>query len=247
MSKHPIHNQVVLELEGDKITADKFRISIGTFYNLVDEIANQVSGKKKPINWIVTVKEGSITLISKPEPVEISEDVVETILDNFNKGIDSLEKSQERPPNFSDKALECLQYLASIPDFKGNGLNKIHISINETPHTLTHHIIANVDYILGVYAKELGSIEGKLQTISERGGPKIIVYDALTDKPIRCNVTEEMLYDMTGAFGKRVYVYGLISYNKSGIPTSIKAEEFKVFPKEEELPSADEIRGILKD
>lgn len=247
MNKYGKHNHIVLELEGDKITADKFRTSIGTFYNLVDEIANQVSGKKKPINWIVTVKEGSITLISKPEPVGVGEDIVNTILDNINNGISILEKSPERPPYFSDKALEYIQHLASIPNVKSNGLNRIHISINATPHILAQHIVANVDSILGVYSKELGSIEGKLQTISERGGPKIIVYDALTDKPIRCSVTEEMLYEMTSAFGKRVYVYGVINYNKYGEPTNIKVEEFKIFPKEDGLPSASEICGILKD
>jgi hypothetical protein len=99
---------------------------------------------------------------------------------------------------------------------------------------------------LGVYSKALGSVEGRLSTISERGALKFIVYDSLTDKPIRCNISDDLLFEATKGFRKRVYVYGLISYDKNGTPKSINVQDLKVFQEREKLPSAFEICGILE-
>lgn len=247
MNKNKRHRIITLKLQGDKITSDKLRYSIGAFYGFMDEIATEVSGKRKPIKWIVRVRKGSIVFINEPEMMEeLSPKVTEEIFESVERGIDSLEKEALRPIHFSDKALEYLQDLASIPSkTRKDGLEGISITIDRKPRKLTSHVIANVDSILGVYSKALGSIEGKLSTLSERGGLKYFVYDSLTDKPIRCHITEDFILDATRAFGKRIYVYGLISYDKNGNPKSVKVQEMKIFEDREKLPSAMEVCGIL--
>jgi hypothetical protein len=246
MIKDKKHKVISLKLEGDKITSDKLRSSIGNFYGFVDEVASEISGRKKPIKWIVRVKKGSIILANEPEIAEnLNPAITDRIFESIKIGIESLEKVAHRPLSFSDRALEYLQGLAAIPKGRSNGLTGIHISIDRKPHKLTSHVIANVDSILGVYSKALGSIEGKLQTISERGGYKFIVYDSLSDKPVRCDIDEDLILEATRAFGKRIYVYGVISYDKNGVPKSIRVQEFKVFKERETLPSAFEVCGIL--
>ena len=245
MNKTKKYRMVTLNIKGDRISAEKLRNSIGAFYGFIDEVASEVSGQRKPIRWIVRVRKGSIVLINEPEIIrELSPNVTETIFESIKRGVDSLGKEAVRPAYFSDRALEFLQDLASIPKERTNGLEAISITVETKSYKLTPNVIANVDSILGVYSKALGSVEGRLSTLSERGGLKIIVYDSLSDKPIRCDIMEELLFEATKAFGKRVYVYGLISYEKNGNPKSIRVQELKMFEKEK-LPSAYEICGIL--
>jgi hypothetical protein len=248
MSKLKQYKTITLKLQGEKITAEKLRSSIGAFYGFVDEVASQVSGVKKPIKWIVTIKKGSIILTNEPELIEnLSPQVQRNIFENIQKGIDTLKKEAERPPFYTDRALEYLETLASIPHGRGNGLTGIDISIDRDKYPLTKEVLAHVDSLLGVYSKALGSIEGKLQTLSERGGLKFIVYDALTDKGVRCYVAEELMPDATRAFGKRVYVYGMIHYDNKGNPKTIKVEELRIFEEEKKIPTALEICGILME
>jgi hypothetical protein len=95
--------------------------------------------------------------------------------------------------------------------------------------------------------KALGSVEGKLLILSKQGGIAVIIYDSLSDKPVRCVISDELIPIAAQAFGKdkRASVTGMISYGKEGIPQSIKVEEIKVFPDREELPSAFDVYGIL--
>ena len=238
-------NNIELKLDGRKITVEKFRRSISAFYNLIDEVAFQVSGKRKQIQWIVTVEPGSIVLANKPEVDKLPITILDKTVDSFDNGIATLEKKAVRPDFFSDAALEYVQYLASIPEYHRNGLEHIGITINQKSHILTHRSVANVEEILSVYGKALGSIEGRLSTISERGGLKIVVYEQITDKAIRCHIEDEMLDNVTSAFGKRVYIYGLINYGKDKLPKSIQVEEIRVFPSKDAIPSAMDVYGIL--
>lgn len=164
MNKIKKHKMITLKLQGDKITAENLRYSIGAFYGFIDEIATEVSGKRKPIRWIVRVRKGSIVFINEPEIMEeLSPKITDEIFESVQGGIDSLEKNATRPAHFSDKALEYLQDLASISSkARKNGLEGISVTVDRKPHKLTAHVIANVDFILGVYSKALGSIEGRL-------------------------------------------------------------------------------------
>lgn len=245
MNKNDKKNTITLTLQGDKIPADKLRKSIASFYGFLDEVAAEVSGVKKPIKWIVTVRKGSAIFANSPQLMEnINPAVTAKVYSMIEQGVKILEKKAVRPAAFSDKALEHLQDLASIPYGKGNGLEKISITVESKRHLLTPYVVANVDSILGVYSKAIGSIEGKLQKVSSRGGYDFIIYDSLTDKPIKCDITEDSLEEALSAFNKRVSVFGTISLDKSGSPKHIRVDEIYILAKEK-IPSALEVCGIL--
>lgn len=237
-------SKIKLYISGEKITSDKLRASMSAFYGILDEVGFEITNKRKPITWIVSVESGSMSLVNEPSTNGLPPQTINEVVSSVSDGIDTLEKRGERPPYFNDRALEFASDLASIPSRK-NGLNKIEIIVGHKHHILTAHTSANVDELLAIYGRALGSVEGRLSTISERHGLKIHVYDRLTDRAIRCQVDDEMLEEITHAFGKRVYVYGLISYGKDKFPRSIKVEEIKVFPDKDKIPSAMEVCGIL--
>lgn len=237
---------ITLDLGGDRIASDKLRKSLEAFYGFVDEVASEVSNTRKPIRWIVSVKKGSIVLVNTPEYIEpLSPIITEKIFNSIDEGVTALEKKAERPAYFSDRALERLQDLASLVYARGNGLERIRIKVDNDKHILTQHVVANVESILGVYSRALGSIEGRLETISERGRRRMVVYDSLTDKAIQCDITEDLMPEAIKAFGKRVNVFGMISYDENGTTKRIRVEEIILLDEQEKSISLLSLCGAM--
>lgn len=240
MDKH-----LTLELKGNRVTTDKVKDGIVAFFSLLDEVVKDVTGSKRSVNWVVSVKSTSLGFVCTPEPSrKIKPEELDEILHSIPDGIDILEKTSSRPPHFNDKALEFAQDLGNLPSIKGNGLLSVDVRAGKNVHSITKHAVANVDDILGYAGQAIGSVEGRLETISERGGYTITVYDAITDKGVRCSMDEKQINNALGYFGSRVSVWGLIRYGRDGQPKTIRVDELRVF-KGEGVPTAKDVLGII--
>lgn len=239
-------DKITFKLDGEKIIVERFSMAMDNFVNFIDEISVEISKKRKPFFWFITVSEGSICLNLIPE-VKKEEDIpkMPQILESIKTGIKTLNESEERPSNYSDNALKALRNLASIIEIEERGINRISVSVNGKKEELTTKIIGNIDAILKTPKDEIGSIEGKLHVISDRGGYHFMIYDSLNERPVKCNFEENLLNKILSAFGKQVNVFGLIKYKEFGIPQSIQIENIQIFPEQEKLPKAKDIRGIL--
>ena len=100
---------------------------------------------------------------------------------------------------------------------------------------------------MGIKYRDYGSIEGKLQVISVRKNLKFVVYDDLSDQPVKCYFKSGITEEVVSAFDKRVSVYGLIMYKSQGEPYSVRVEQLKVFKEQDELPTINDVLGIMKD
>lgn len=240
-------NDVVsLTLKGDKITADKLRRSISDFNALLDEVSAEVTKQKKSINWFVTVKKGGIVF----SPVYVGKDRISAasrqVFGVVKEGIEKLERKSERPDYFNDKALELVQNLATLSDSKPHSLEGINIKFGSgKAKSFTSDYVSNIDSILGFESDAYGSVEGKLEAISGRGGLRFNVYDSVHDNSVRCSFSYNHLEKAREAFEKRVHVFGSIKYSLGGFPRSIKVEELKIFPEKKSLPSVFDVCGIL--
>ncbi len=85
-----------------------------------------------------------------------------------------------------------------------------------------------------------------MRVISERKSLRFFVDDDLTSKSIACYFKEENINDVLSAFRKRVSVYGLIMYKSHGEPYSLKVERFRVLKDKDDLPTINDVLGILK-
>jgi hypothetical protein len=81
--------------------------------------------------------------------------------------------------------------------------------------------------------------------ISIQGGSHFAVYDPLTDRPIRCLISEDKVEDVQKLFRKRVVVSGKIRYRKTGEPISVEVEDVQGLPDRKTLPSAEDVYGIF--
>lgn len=95
--------------------------------------------------------------------------------------------------------------------------------------------------------RDCGTIEGYLEAIQDKNGTlQLRVRDAPLRQLVTCYIPDEMLSDVFALFRKRVEVTGLIHYRRNGIPISIEVGHFEPLPDDSELPTADDVLGLLK-
>jgi len=93
-------------------------------------------------------------------------------------------------------------------------------------------------------AMDHGTIEGRLETISQHGTYQVKVYDPLSDRGVLCDVPPEVQAQALAAFGKRVAVTGTIRYHRTGKPISVAVESMRVLG-DRHLPRFTDVCGML--
>lgn len=235
-----------LDLHAQKVTLGQLVSASSVFAQLLREVAKEYAGgEREPVKWIVQVEPGSVRLPVTPEPTAdaFSDKDAEGLVEALLSGIATLDDRPERPPFFNDAALVQAKALANLttdelPIFVRNG----NIAIPATKRLMTH-----VDEVMGPPRDSIGTIEGKLEALNfHERPPRFAIYDLLTDRRVECffgtSLSED---DILNAVKRRVAVTGIIKTRPSGERMSIDARELRVFPPEEELPTPDEVLGIL--
>jgi len=236
---------LILELKGESITIEKFRKGVDAFFGVVESITESIYHEKK-IHWLVQVKAGSNLVCVKAAP-QTPFKVVENIKQAIKQGIETLEDKAEQPKDFSLDAIKKLQVLAQLESVKEEDDTRVQVWVGQIPLRITHNTVAHIADIIREEANDYGSVQGRLQTISERGGFYFVIYEPIWDKSIRCKMSQELITEALNYFGKRVEVIGLIKYRKDGSPISIKVEQIIPFPEEKDIPGFQSVRGILED
>ena len=72
------------------------------------------------------------------------------------------------------------------------------------------------------------------------------IRDAILRQTIRCYFPEEMLNEAFTSFRKRVEISGFVHYRRNGVPISIEVVRIDQLPDDQELPSPEDVRGILR-
>jgi len=240
--KVDIPSDLTLEIDGPNVTPERFLKSVRSFFAVISEIATGISGAKSAVRFTVSVKAGS-NLVSLDPVAGASISVINQIAVSAQDGLRQLENGAVRPPYFSDKAIRSARDLAEVSDDD----TLIRVWIKKSPNTITKSIEANVSKLLVSEHADYGSVEGKLQTVTERGGFHFVVYQKLWDQPVRCSVPDRLSEKALKNFGKRVEVYGVIKYRKDGQPNSIEADDIVPFPPSNQLPSFRDVHGILRE
>jgi hypothetical protein len=120
-------------------------------------------------------------------------------------------------------------------------------SLRIESQTLDAQFLANIEQMLGGIVRAIGTIEGRLEAVNVHGGVRhFYVYDSLTGERVMCDFGHRVASEQVGhALEHRVAVHGEITYRESGSVVRMSAQSLELFPPEEELPSSDDVRGIL--
>jgi hypothetical protein len=237
--------QLTLKIEGPRITADRFLKAVSSFVALINEVSETVTSERNAFRWLVSVEAGSAIVHFKPEPNRANPDLAASSIKAINNGISAIRKRPERPPYFSDNALRKVKELADVLDADSHTIDHMSVAADNAAIELTRAISVNVDELIGAEYRALGSIEGRLRTVTEAGGVHFVVQDGVTHNNVRCFFDLDRADEYMGAWRKRVSVYGEIRYRRDGVPVSINVHRFRVFKDDSELPSVKDVRGIL--
>lgn len=242
------HKEVVLNLDGD-VTPAQFLRGVRDFFGILKSVSENVTGQSPGVRWSISVQSGSNLIVAKGHPggKAQAEDVF-TAVGAITYGFEALSSgTAEAPPYFNERTLDLAHDLAQLAEGgKKHGLEKVEIRVNGSTVPLSAQAAASVNAIRGKEYKSIGSIEGRLQTVSDRRGFKIVVYDSLRDRPVECRFNDDgLLGAALGAFGRRVSVFGSVTYREDGTPLRVRVDKFRVFRRKEELPPPERARGLF--
>lgn len=243
--KGDIETDLTLEVDGKNITPEKFLRSVRSFFAILNEVTKVVADGGPGVEWVVQVKSGS-NLVGVAPQRGFDPAIVARVTDAVSAGISQIENASARPAHFNERALRNLRDLGKVVGKSDHDDTKVRVWVRKAPIAVTHSSVANVTSLLASEHEDYGSIEGRLQTISERGRLQVVVYEPLWDESIRCFISDEMMSGAVTSFGHRVEIYGLIKYRKDGKPVSIDVEEIIPFPGSENIPSFMDVHGILR-
>ncbi len=230
----------------------EFADSVRAFVGLISEVSEAVSPETGASDWTISVEEGSMIIRVTPDPRK--ESSIQTALKAtsvISNGFAQLESDISRDVHwanpFDDKALK---YVIEIADLAVKEQGKM-VSINSNGNLvpLSPRIAKNARQLLEPQKPHsaIGNVEGELSTLTDRRGFKMVVYRSLDGLAVDCLTDDpHLVSDAIAAFSKRVSVHGTVRYNSKGLPTSVKAEQIKVFRPDSELTPLSEIRGILR-
>lgn len=242
-----IPTDLTLEI-GENLSPERFMAAARAFFGYVEELSRAVTADDQPLRWIVRVREGSALLAVDPA-LTTPPEVARVIYSRAENGIRHLIARDIENTGLPEPALRHLRTLAEMTEAGPNRAPPVPIRIwIEKKPIIFEPIIASVireegrsDY------NDYGTVEGRLETIQESYGTlQLYIRDILLRQKIRCYFPEEMLPEVFEKFRKRVEISGIIHYRKNGTPISIEVEHIVGLPDDSELPTAEDVRGILR-
>lgn len=237
-------NELTLEVTGSSVSPAKFLAGCRAFFGLVNEVSTEETGGKR-IAWTVQVHEGSNLVALTPRPGYPTV-TIESIKRKVRTGVRTLETGSPVPESFSEPAIRYLQQLGNIAGRTKDDDTRVRVWVKHKAEPVSQKTAAHAAELLGWNYQDYGSVEGRLEVVSAHRGLVFMIYEPLWNKPIRCQIGDELLDTAMSNFRRRVEVYGTVQYRKDGTPISVAAQEIVPFPSCAGLPNFRQLRGVLK-
>lgn len=241
-----IDTELTLEIDGTTVTTEKFQRGVTAFFGVLSDVSRSVCDGKNRLEWHVQVKSGSNLVGVRPASgatPEAALAVIRTLAD----GIATIEQTATEPQGFNEQALKRLRDLGRIAGTSEHDDTRIRVWAERNPIQVTHRSVVHVSEIVEGELEDHGSVEGKLQILSDRQQPHFVIYERLWDRAIRCYVPDDLLEIALGNFRKRVEVYGMVKYRRDGKPVSVTVESIDPIAPPAGTPDFHSVRGILRN
>lgn len=240
-----IDADLTFEISGSAVTPERFQRAMSAFFDLLSEVTKAVAPEGARVEWRVQVKQGSNLVGVLPAP-GVSDVVAASVREAIVTGLERLEREPAEPFAFSEQALTSVRRLAAGLGTHEDDDTQINVWGQRAPVPITRHLGANVIELLREAYADEGSVEGRLKTVSEAGSFRIVLYEPVFERPVRCLVPEHLIPQALALFGKRVEAYGVVSYRRDGAVSRVAVKEIVPLPSEKELPSHEQVYGILR-
>jgi hypothetical protein len=237
---------VTLVLSGDVLLAD-FAVAIDRFYELVKALSAEAGNPA--LNWTIDDLERSSALAAAKCADEPQ--VVERVVRAYGEVGAALETNT--PIRFSPAVQAAAHRLRAIV---GDHIESIRFETAERESTIRRSVADQVAVTLSEEASvkamgpagpppaaAYGAVEGRIQTLTNRGGLRFTLFDLLHDKAVSCYLREGHEGVMRDAWGKIAIVEGLVSRDPvTGRPLTVR-QVSRVTTREEPALSYRDARG----
>jgi hypothetical protein len=235
-----------LDLGIEDVTLGRLIEAQERFLGVIREVTRDVVGSPGGVRWLVEdIETNSLDLVLRPEPARasVAQALMAELVGTIARGIRTLEEEAHRPPHFNDAALGQARDLARL---RGRGITKIEVRAADIETRVTTRTVANIEDVVGRTITAIGTVEGRLEAINVHGDRVFYVWDPITRRRIRCDFGHRIPSTEVGrAVERRVAVTGELRYKENGTLIEIRADELTVLEEADQLPTADDVRGIL--
>ena len=209
-------DNLTLVLDGE-VTLDEFATAVKGLKDLVNALSREAA-KKERIKWVVAdLESGSAfaTIAGRSDAPQS----VEAVVHAYEAVGVALQRHTQVP--YSRKVREYAENIYSVLERPERSVTSLRF---ETPLSEVLVTPENVEQpTQAALISAFGALEGRVQTLTNRGGLRFTLYDALYDKPISCYLTPGLEDAMRSVWGRRAVVEGWISRDpETGRPLSIR-------------------------
>ncbi len=236
--------------EGTVVELPELVGAMNDFLGLLREFDSTVAQRRAGnLIWRVTTLEKApapivgVTPFTKGALNDTSERVERELISN----VSALTKRGDREKLLSDAALNRVERIAKMSPRIGPSL--IYTSVKNVPLVTIVNVetLKHVKELTAVQFTSYGTIVGCLGSISVHKGHELRIWDQQTDRPVRCHFNEARESQAKDLLGKQVVASGMVKADRYGRPISMRVEEFDSFIASVNLPTIEEMCGILPD
>lgn len=228
------------------VTLGGLLYQLSNLYNALKHADRLITGAPKPtVHFrVVDLRHTSpATITIEARPVKSDRDYTEEIMGGFVGAMDQI-GTDGKAPEWADR--DFLKHISAINRPVGRSVRAARISHGGTEVHLTHELQHKIEVILAPEETFGGSIKGRLEAINLHDDENTFrIYPAVGPQRVICRFPDELRDEAIGAVDRGVVVEGLMKYRANAdFPEEIEVRSIEILPKDDELPTLDELRGI---
>lgn len=237
--------RVVVEGELGSITAKAFVVAVQNSLSILRDYDIALSGERRgSLDWVITrIDSGSARLEIEPRSRLEEKNVGLEVVHSFVNGWRQIEQGGTTPAYLSPKAMGQVKDIVKL--IGKEGTTGFIISSQSEEVEITPKSTVHVERLLRVRHHSIGSVEGRIETVSIHRRDYFMLYHARTRKAIMCTVPKGKVRELvpTDILGTRVIVFGILHSNDLGEVLRINVERIRQLGTGKELPSYTTLGG----
>jgi len=242
---------LTFEIKGNlgAITLNAFQTAVNCALRILADYDLAISGEKAgSLDWFITgISAGSLVIQATSRSKLAEKNFGPKVTEFFVRGWAQIEEAGLTPPLLSERGMLTARKLTRL--IGKEGVTGFRVSIPDKAVEITSKSSTHLEPLTRVVQHSIGSVEGRLMTISIRGRSRIILYHSRTGKAVTCSIPEAELPRLitTDMLGLRVIAYGRVSSNVLGEPMRVDVEHVRPLRREEDLPDIADLSGKFPD
>ncbi len=204
-----------LYLEGS-VSLASYAQALGDFHKLLTALSVEV-GEGATVTWEIDALEMGSALTTV-RATNAPDTTVADVLRAFESVGASL--AAGRRPAFSSLVRQHAEGLVRLLD---DGIQSLRLETEREEYVVSAHL-APEGAIIEVPGPTVayGAVEGRIQTLSNRGSLRFTLYDTLEDRAVSCYLSQGQEDSLRGLWGRRAIVQGSIRRDATGRPLTIR-------------------------